>query len=88
MRTGYNCHLFVDGCLKSPFSLNSFVHIASENQDLLVELRETFIDSRRVHSRGLPDLLDFRHPPLDNERLLLDGLYRLVDCGELGRRFC
>ena len=88
MRTGYNCYLFVDGLLKSPFCFNSDVPVAFENQDLFVELSETVIDGRRAQSCGLPDLLDLRHSFLDSERLLLDGLHRLVDCGELGRRVC
>ncbi len=74
MRIGYNCYLFVDGLLKSPFCFNSFVPVAFENQDLFVELNETVINGRRAQSRDLPDLLDIRHS--------------LVDCGELGRRFC
>jgi hypothetical protein len=84
-RTGYNCYLFVDGLLKSPFCFNSFVLVVFENQDLVVELSETVIDDHRAQSRGLPDL---RHSFLDSEHLHLDGLHRLVDCGELGRRFC
>ncbi len=59
-----------------------------ENQDLVVELNETVIDGQLTQSRDLPDLLDLRHSFLDSEHLHLDGLHRLVDCGELGRRFC
>ena len=88
MRTGYNCYLFVDELLKIPFYFNSDVPVAFENQDLFFELNETVIDCLRAQSRGLPDLLDLRHSFLDSERLLLDGLHRLVDCGELGRRVC
>ncbi len=88
MCTEYDCYLFIYGLLKSPFCFNSFVPVAFENQDLGVELSETVIDGRRTQSRGLPDLLDLRHSFLDSERLLLDGLHRLVDCGELGRRVC
>jgi hypothetical protein len=84
MRTGYNCYLSVDGLLKCPFCFNSFVPVVFENQDLVVELSETVIDVRRAQSRGLPDLLDLRYSFLDNERLHLGGLHRLVDCGELG----
>ncbi len=46
------------------------------------------MDGRLAQSRDLPDLLDLRHSFLESERLLLDGLHRLVDCGERGRRFC
>jgi hypothetical protein len=88
MCTGYNCYLFVDGLLKGLFCFNSDVPVVFENQDLFVELNETVIDGRRAQSRGLLDLLDLRHSFLDSERLLLDGLHRLVDCGELGRRVC